>query len=150
MTEANKAILGENGLAIVAGIITAYHYDERSGYYTGATEEYLPVGLGLPANSTAIAPPVAVEGKNIVFVDDNWQQVPARAVLDENGLAIVAGTITAYHYDEQNHRYTGATEEYLPVGLGLPANSTAIAPPDAGEGKNIVFINGGWYVLNAR
>ena len=75
MTEANIAILGENGLAIVAGIITAYHYDEHSGVYGGKSEQYLPLGVGLPASSTAIAPPDAVAGKASVFANGAWQQV---------------------------------------------------------------------------
>ncbi|EKG7307584.1 TPA: tail fiber assembly protein, partial [Escherichia coli] len=35
------------------------------------------------------------------------------AVLDENGIATVAGDITVYHYDEETREYTSSSVEYL-------------------------------------
>ena len=38
------------------------------------------------------------------------------AVLDENGIATVAGDITVYHYDEETREYTSSSVEYRPWG----------------------------------
>lgn len=38
------------------------------------------------------------------------------AVLDENGIATVAGDITVYHYDEETREYTSSSVEYLALG----------------------------------
>ncbi|HAO7422041.1 tail fiber assembly protein, partial [Escherichia coli] len=51
------------------------------------------------------------------------------AVLDENGIATVAGEITVYHYDEETREYTSSSVEYLALGVGTPAHSCADAPP---------------------
>ncbi len=47
------------------------------------------------------------------------------AVLDENGIATVAGDITVYHYDEETREYTSSSVEYLALGVGTPAHSCA-------------------------
>lgn len=75
MTEVKKIGLNENGLAISAGTISAYHYSEQSGVYVGESEQYLPQGVGLPANATPIAPSDTVSGKVRVFTNGIWQQV---------------------------------------------------------------------------
>lgn len=41
------------------------------------------------------------------------------AVLDENGIATVAGEITVYHYDEETREYTSSSVEYLALGWVL-------------------------------
>ncbi len=41
------------------------------------------------------------------------------AVLDENGIATLAGDITVYHYDEETREYTSSSVEYLARG-GYP------------------------------
>ncbi|EJV3640805.1 tail fiber assembly protein, partial [Escherichia coli] len=56
------------------------------------------------------------------------------AVLDENGIATVAGDITVYHYDEETREYTSSSVEYLALGVGTPAHSCADAPPEAISG----------------
>lgn len=56
------------------------------------------------------------------------------AVLDENGIATVAGDITVYHYDEETREYTSSSVEYLALGVGTPAHSCADAPPEADFG----------------
>ena len=56
------------------------------------------------------------------------------AVLDENGIATVAGEITVYHYDEETREYTSSSVEYLALGVGTPAHSCADAPPEAISG----------------
>ncbi|AJJ28154.1 tail fiber assembly protein [Yersinia enterocolitica] len=50
------------------------------------------------------------------------------AVLDKHQLASQAGWITLYHYDVETLEYASAGMEYLPLGVGLPANSVADAP----------------------
>lgn len=51
-----------------------------------------------------------------------------KITLDKNGLAKVAGTLTAYNFDGLTGEFTGAGDEYLPQGVGLPANACTIAP----------------------
>lgn len=50
------------------------------------------------------------------------------AVLDKHQLNSQAGWITLYHYDAESLEYTSAGMEYLPLGVGLPANSVADMP----------------------
>ncbi len=51
-----KAILNENMFAIKAGYITVYHYNEITLEYLAPSEEYLIVGVSIPAHSTIEAP----------------------------------------------------------------------------------------------
>ncbi|EJC1681490.1 tail fiber assembly protein [Escherichia coli] len=53
------------------------------------------------------------------------------AILDENGIATVAGDITVYHYDEETREYTSSSVEYLALGVGTPAHSCIDVPPEA-------------------
>lgn len=53
------------------------------------------------------------------------------AKLDDNLLAIEEGNITVYNFDSVTREYISATEEFLAVGVGIPANSCIDAP-----GKN--------------
>lgn len=57
----------ENGLATTPGEITVYNYAASSGEYLGSNIEYVPVGVGLPALSTDMQPPVNQKGKVIVW-----------------------------------------------------------------------------------
>lgn len=41
------------------------------------------------------------------------------AVLDENGIATVAGDITVYHYDEETREYTSSSVGISPLGWVL-------------------------------
>jgi len=65
--------LDKNGLADKAGMITIYNYDAKSGEYINTTEEYLPQGVGVPANTTIIAPPIVKASKVALFREGNWQ-----------------------------------------------------------------------------
>ncbi|HBK4816304.1 TPA: tail fiber assembly protein [Enterobacter asburiae] len=56
----------------------------------------------------------------------------AKAELDKNLIAIVAGDITVFNYDGETREYLSSSVEFLPVGVGIPANSCIDAP---GEGK---------------
>ncbi|ALV94332.1 tail assembly protein [Pantoea rodasii] len=66
--------------------------------------------------------------------------------LDETGLAKETGLLTVHSYDPNTGEFTGSSEEYVSVGVGIPANSTCTAPPDAEQGKAMIF-NGGWQLV---
>lgn len=66
------------------------------------------------------------------------------AVLDETGTAVTAGDITVYNYSAQTSEYTGSADEYLAIGIGLPACSTAIQPAVAATGFVAVFTGAAW------
>lgn len=64
--------------------------------------------------------------------------------LDDNGLAVTAGTLTVYSFHPETGEFSGGADEYLAKGLGIPAHSTDTAPPDAPIGKVCVFRGGKW------
>jgi hypothetical protein len=74
----------------------------------------------------------------------------AKITLDKNGLAKASGALTVYNYDANSGEFTGATDEYLPQGVGVPANACSIAPPSAGAGSVAVFSNGSWQAVADR
>ncbi|WP_214055411.1 tail fiber assembly protein [Photorhabdus caribbeanensis] len=57
-----------------------------------------------------------------------------KAVLDKNNIAISTGSIVVFNYDAITLEYLNSSDECLPVGIGLPANSCTDAPPDTQEG----------------
>ena len=44
----------------------------------------------------------------------------AKAKLDNDLIATVAGDITVFNYDGETREYLSASVEYLPVGVGIP------------------------------
>ncbi|MBP2846333.1 tail fiber assembly protein [Dickeya oryzae] len=74
---AEQTKLDNNGLAVTAGWMTVYHVDHSTGEYTGATEEYLMIGTGIPAGSYTDVPPPAVEGQAVCRRADGsaWETV---------------------------------------------------------------------------
>lgn len=68
-------------------------------------------------------------------------------ILDENGFAEEEGYIKVYNYSYQEKEYIGTSEEYLPKGVGIPANSLPIAPPQAGENTTVIVTDGAWTVV---
>ncbi|MEF3763659.1 tail fiber assembly protein [Escherichia coli] len=54
--------------------------------------------------------------------------------LDENGFATEAGFITVYSYDGETREYLSSSVEYLPFGVGVPANSCVDAPISKKDG----------------
>ena len=67
------------------------------------------------------------------------------AVLDENGIATVAGEITVYHHDEETGIHLILRGVSRP-GVGAPAHSCADAPPEAISGYVVcrtATLNGG-------
>ncbi|MFP1786814.1 hypothetical protein [Lonsdalea quercina] len=58
----STAELNHDLIAVVAGDITVYHFNELTGEYHFPTTQYLPVGVGLPAHSCIDVPPASKEG----------------------------------------------------------------------------------------
>lgn len=56
----------------------------------------------------------------------------AKAELNQDMIATMAGEITVFNYDGETREYLSSYVEYLAVGVGIPANSCIDAP---GEGK---------------
>lgn len=71
----------------------------------------------------------------------------AKVMLDKNGQAKSAGTLTIYNYDALNGEFTGSSEEYLPQGVGLPANACITAPPTIEAEQAAVYRDGNWQVV---
>lgn len=104
-----KLILDENGLANEAGTLNVYNYDAKSGELISITEEYLPQGVGLPANATTAALPNLTAGSVAVFRNRGWQKIA-----DHRGEIVYA---TA----------DGAAREVVELG-DYPANTTLLKP----------------------
>lgn len=71
----------------------------------------------------------------------------AKITLDKSGLAKAAGTLTVYNFDSLTGEFTGATDEYLPQGVGVPACACSSAPPSAETGFVSVYRDGGWQTV---
>lgn len=71
-----KVTLDKNGLAKADGTLTVYGYDALTGEFTGAVQEFLAQGVGLPACACLTAPPDAQAGMVAVYQDGSWQRVP--------------------------------------------------------------------------
>lgn len=71
-----KVTLDKNGLAKADGTLTVYGYDALTGEFTGAVQEFLPQGVGLPACTCLTAPPDAQAGTVAVYQDGIWQSIP--------------------------------------------------------------------------
>ncbi|HFI7039739.1 TPA: tail fiber assembly protein [Escherichia coli] len=61
----------------------------------------------------------------------------AQAKLNSEFIATVAGDITVFNYDGETREYLSSSVEYLPVGVGIPANSSTEAPGEAKAGSAI-------------
>ena len=66
-----------------------------------------------------------------------YQLQPETAVLDNNGLTISAGWAIIYSVDAKGE-FLQATYQYLPVGVGLPANAYLDAPKEVKDNQAIV------------
>lgn len=71
------ARLNNKQIAIGAGIITVFNYDALTREYINSNNEYLAVGVGLPANSCVDAPPESESGFALRRTADfsGWEQV---------------------------------------------------------------------------
>ncbi|HHY8328586.1 tail fiber assembly protein [Citrobacter braakii] len=61
------------------------------------------------------------------------------AELNASGITTVAGYKKIYNYRAETGEFTGTSDEYLPVGVGIPACSTLLAAPSCGEGEVAIF-----------
>lgn len=71
----------------------------------------------------------------------------AKVMLDKNGLARSAGTLTVYNFDAASGEFTGSNDEYLAQGVGLPVNACVTAPPVIEAGQAAVYRDGNWQVV---
>ena len=72
-----------------------------------------------------------------------YQLQPQSAVLDNNGLTISAGWAIIYSVDEKGE-FLQATYQYLPVGVGLPANAYLDAPKSVKDNQAIIHNGQQW------
>ena len=66
-----------------------------------------------------------------------YQLQPKEALLDNNGLTISAGWAIVYNVDAKGE-FLQATYQYLPVGVGLPANAYLDAPKSVKDNQAII------------
>lgn len=73
----------------------------------------------------------------------------SQAQLDSELIAIVAGDITVFNYDGKTREYLSSSVEFLPVGVGIPANSCVDAPGEIKEGFTVCRTEDGkaWKVV---
>ncbi|HDL7932515.1 TPA: tail fiber assembly protein [Yersinia enterocolitica] len=107
-----QAIIGDNGLAVQSGWITVYNANSESGEYTGVSNEYLPLGVSLPAGGYADAP---------TLPDDNNKAV--RRNISGTAWDVVDDFRGKVAYSTE----TGQQEEVTEIG-GLPDYLTLLAP----------------------
>ena len=69
------AVLGDNGLTISSGWAVVYNVDSN-GEFLQATYQYLPVGVGLPANAYLDAPNSVNDNHAIIHNGQNWTYPP--------------------------------------------------------------------------
>ncbi len=74
----SRAEIDATGLATVAGWMTVYAINPTTREYTGTSEEYLPIGVGLPAFSFMDKPTAVEDDQAIVrsTKDDAWETLP--------------------------------------------------------------------------
>lgn len=61
----------------------------------------------------------------------------AKAELNSELIATVAGDITVYNYDGETREYLSSAVEFLAVGVGIPAHSCVDAPEENKEGFTV-------------
>lgn len=103
--------LDENGFATEAGFITIYNYNGETREYISSSVEYLPIGVGVPANSCIDAPGSKKDGFAI------------RRNADSTGWEYVADHRGEIIYSTE----TGESKEITDLG-DYPENTTTIAP----------------------
>ncbi|OTP92145.1 hypothetical protein B6D12_13210 [Gilliamella apicola] len=72
-----------------------------------------------------------------------YQLQPESAVLDNSGLTISAGWTVIYNVDAKGE-FLQATYQYLPIGVGLPANAYLEAPQSVKENQAIIHDGQQW------
>ena len=72
-----------------------------------------------------------------------YQLQPESAVLDNSGLTISAGWVVVYNVDSKGE-FLQATYQYLPIGVGLPANAYLEAPQSVKDNQAIIHDGQQW------
>ncbi|MFQ0992448.1 tail fiber assembly protein [Gilliamella apicola] len=72
-----------------------------------------------------------------------YQIQPKSAVLDNSGLTISAGWSVIYNVDSKGE-FLQATYQYLPIGVGLPANAYLEAPQSVKDNQAIIHDGQQW------
>ena len=72
-----------------------------------------------------------------------YELQPQSAVLDNNGLTISAGWAVVYNVDAKGE-FLQATYQYLPTGVGLPANAYLDAPKSVKDNQAIIHNGQQW------
>ena len=72
-----------------------------------------------------------------------YELQPASAVLDKNGLTISAGWAIIYNVNTEGE-FLRATYQYLPVGVGLPANAYLDSPKSVKDNQAIIHNGQKW------
>jgi len=72
-----------------------------------------------------------------------YQLKPELAVLDNNGLTQSAGWAIIYNVDAKGE-FSQATYQYLPIGVGLPANAYLDAPKSVKDNQAIIHDGQQW------
>lgn len=65
-------------------------------------------------------------------------------IFDDAGHAIVAGNIRVFHYVAETGEYWTWSDEFIPVGVSIPGNSTLIDPGEDIAGHVWVFDGAKW------
>ena len=66
-----SAVLGNSGLTISEGWVVVYNVDAK-GEFLQATYQYLPIGVGLPANAYLEAPQSVKDNQAIIHDGQQW------------------------------------------------------------------------------
>ena len=72
-----------------------------------------------------------------------YQLQPESAVLDNSGLTISTGWVVVYNVDAKGE-FLQATYQYLPIGVGLPANAYLEAPQSVKDNQAIIHDGQQW------
>ena len=72
-----------------------------------------------------------------------YQLQPESAVLDNSGLTISEGWVVVYNVDAKGE-FLQATYQYLPIGVGLPANAYLEAPQSVKDNQAIIHDGQQW------
>ena len=72
-----------------------------------------------------------------------YQLLPESAVLDNSGLTISEGWVVVYNVDAKGE-FLQATYQYLPIGVGLPANAYLEAPQSVKDSQAIIHDGQQW------
>ncbi|ELY2473224.1 tail fiber assembly protein [Cronobacter sakazakii] len=92
MNKNNVAVLDELGITTVAGYKKIYNYRAETGEFTGSNDEYLPVGVGIPACSTVIPNPSCEAGEVAIFNGELGRWVVQEDHRGETVYSIETGT----------------------------------------------------------